>query len=132
MPTPAPDRRTPFSDAELAEFRTLIEAKRQHALDEIEVMRARLRDEREAGGDTAYSLHMADAGSDAAERERMYQMIGRQQTFVGHLDRALRRIENRTYGLCRATGQPIAKERLMAVPHTETSIEAKRAEQKRR
>jgi DnaK suppressor protein len=127
-----PDRRTPFSDAELAEFRALIEAKRRHALDDVELMRARLKDDREAGGDTAYSLHMADAGSDAEERERLYQSIGRQQTFVGHLDRALRRIESRTYGVCRATGRPIAKERLMAVPHTETSIEAKLAEQKRR
>lgn len=95
-------------------------------------MRARLKEDRESGSDTAYSLHMADAGSDAAERERLYQSIGRQQTFVGHLDRALRRIDNRTYGVCRVTGLPISKERLMAVPHTETSIEAKREEQKRR
>lgn len=127
-----PDRRTPFSDAELAEFRTLIEDKRRRALDEIETMRERLRDEREAGSDTAYSQHMADAGTDAAERERTYQMIGRQQQFVGHLERALNRIENRTYGVCKVTGEPIARERLLAVPHTETSIEAKRAEQRRR
>ncbi|HEX8384836.1 MAG TPA: molecular chaperone DnaK [Rubricoccaceae bacterium] len=127
-----PDRRTPFSDAELAEFRALIDAKRRHALDDVELMRARLKEDREAGSDSAYSLHMADAGSDAAERERLYQSIARQQTFVGHLDRALRRIENRTYGVCRVSGRPISKERLTAVPHTETSIEAKLAEQKRR
>lgn len=126
------DRRTPFSDAELDEFRALIEGKRRHALGEVESMRARLKESREAGGDTAYSLHMADAGSDAAEREQMYQMIGRQQTFAGHLDRALRRIENKTYGVCRVTGDPIARERLLAVPHTETSVAAKLDEQKRR
>lgn len=126
------DRRTPFSDDELAEFRALIEDKRRRALDEVETMRQRLRDEQEAGSDSAYSQHMADAGSDAAEREQMYQMIARQQQFVGHLDRALTRIENLTYGICKVSGQPISRERLMAVPHTETSIEAKRAEQKRR
>lgn len=123
-------RRTPFSDDELAEFRTLIEAKRAKALDEVETMRARLKDEAEA--DSAFSLHMADAGTDAAVREEAYRMIARQQTFAGHLDRALRRIENKTYGVCRVSGRPISKERLMAVPHTETSIEAKRDEQKRR
>ena len=95
-------------------------------------MRKRLKEDREAGSDSAFSLHMADSGTDAAEREQMVAMIGRQQTFVGHLDRALRRIENKTYGICRVTGNPISRERLAAVPHTETSIEAKREEQKRR
>ena len=126
------DRRTPFSDAELDEFRALIESKRNKALAEVDVMRTRLKEDREAGGDSAFSLHMADAGTDAAEREQMYKMIGRQQTFIGHLDRALRRIENKTYGVCRVTGTPISKERLIAVPHTETSIAAKIEEQKRR
>ena len=131
MPTP-PARTTPFSDAELAEFRALIEEKRRSALADVEQMREQLRAENDAGGDSAYSMHMADAGTDASDRERTLQLIARQQTFVGHLDRALRRIENGTYGVCKVTGQPIARERLMAVPHTETSIEAKRQQQKRR
>lgn len=126
------DRRTPFSDAELDEFKTLIESKRAHAMGEIDGMRTRLKESREFGGDTAFSLHMADAGSDAADREQASAMIARQQTFVGHLDRALKRIEHKTYGVCRVTGEPIAKDRLLAVPHTETSIAAKREEQKRR
>ena len=125
-------RRTPFSDAELDAFRDLITAKRARALAEIETMRARLRHAREAGGDTAFSLHMADAGTDAADREQTHAMIARQQTFVGHLDRALQRIEYKTYGVCRVSGEPISKERLLAVPHTETSIAAKLDEQKRR
>ena len=127
-----PPRRTPFSDAELAEFETLITAKRAHAMGEIDGMRARLKESREAGGDTAFSLHMADSGTDAADREQAVAMIARQQTFVGHLDRALKRIEHKTYGVCRVSGEPISKERLLAVPHTETSIAAKREEQKRR
>lgn len=131
MPT-SPARTTPLSDVELAEFRALIESKRRAALDEVEQMREQLRSDNEAGGDSAYSMHMADAGTDASDRERTLQLIARQQTFVGHLDRALRRIENGTYGVCKVTGNAIAKERLMAVPHTETSIEAKRQQQRRR
>ena len=127
-----PPRRTPFSDAELAEFKALIEDKRARALAEVDQMRARLQQSRESGGDTAFSLHMADAGTDAADREQMHALIARQRTFVGHLDRALARIEHKTYGVCRVSGEPISKERLMAVPHTETSIAAKRDEQKRR
>ena len=126
------DRRTPFSDAELDEFRALIESKRNKALAEVDVMRTRLKEDREAGGDSAFSLHMADAGTDAADREQMHALIARQRTFVGHLDRALARIEHKTYGVCRVSGEPIAKDRLLAVPHTETSIAAKRDEQKRR
>lgn len=126
------DRRTPFSDDELDEFRALIEGKRATALADIETARAQLRDSQQADNDSTYSFHMADAGSDAALRESLYQDISRLQSFVGHLDRALVRIENKTYGVCRVTGAPIPKERLRAVPHTETSIEAKREEQRKR
>jgi RNA polymerase-binding protein DksA len=125
------NRRTPFSDDELAEFRDLILDKRRRAMEDVELMREQLRDGQESGGDSAYSLHMADAGTDASDRERLFEMISRQQVFVGHLDRALERIENKTYGVCRATGKPIDKGRLLAVPHTEISIEAKRKEQRK-
>ena len=52
--------------------------------------------------------------------------IERLLEFINHLDEALTRIENRTYGICQATGKPIARERLEAVPHTRYSIEAKK------
>ncbi len=120
-------RKTPFSDEELDEFRTLILDRRREAVEDIDSMKAQLVDAREqAENDTAYSFHMADAGTDAMEREKLYLMIARQQKFVGYLDRALERIKNKTYGVCKVTGKPIAKERLRAVPHTEISIEAKR------
>jgi DnaK suppressor protein len=57
-------------------------------------------------------------------------MIAREQKYVGYLDRALERIQNKTYGVCKVTGNTISKERLEAVPHTEISIEAKLAQQK--
>ena len=118
-------RTTPFSDAELAEFRELLEAKRAAASGEIDAMRAQLRNARESDSDTAYGSHMADAGSDAADVEQTYRLIARQQEYLTHVDRALARIENGTYGVCKVSGAPISADRLRAVPHTETSIAAK-------
>ncbi len=117
---------TPFSEEELAHFKELILKKREDATEDIDRMRAQLEDAREqAEGDSAYSFHMADAGTDAMEREKLYLMIARQQKYVGYLDRALERIKNKTYGICKVTGEPISKERLESVPHTEISIAAK-------
>lgn len=119
-------RETPFSDEELEHFKELILQRRKNARDDIERMRSQIEEAKEQAGDnTAYSFHMADAGTDAMEREKLYLMIARQQKYIGYLDRALERIENDTYGICKVTGEPIAKERLEAVPHTEISIAAK-------
>lgn len=126
----APDedapRRTPFSDEELEHFKELILERRRAAKEDIDRMRAQIEEASEQANDnTAYSFHMADAGTDAMEREKLYLMIARQQKYIGYLDRALERIKNKTYGICKVTGEPISKERLEAVPHTEISIEAK-------
>ena len=122
---------TPFSDEELEHFKQLILKKREDAVEDIESMKLQLQDSREqAENDSAYSFHMADAGTDAMEREKLYLMVARQQKFVGYLDRALERIKNKTYGICKVTGKPISKDRLEAVPHTEISIEAKLKQKK--
>ncbi|PSR00842.1 MAG: hypothetical protein BRD47_07905 [Bacteroidetes bacterium QS_8_68_28] len=90
-------------------------------------MRGQIESAREQADDNSpYSFHMADAGTDAMEREKLYLMIARQQKYIGYLDRALERIQNGTYGICKVTGEAISKERLEAVPHTEISIEAKK------
>ncbi len=124
--------KTSYSDKELQYFMQLIVAKRASAQEDIDGMRGQLADSREqAENDTAYSFHMADAGTDAMEREKLFLMIARQQKYVGYLDRAADRIENKTYGVCKVSGQPISKERLEAVPHTEISIEAKLQQQKK-
>ena len=131
--TPQDDVRenTAFTDEDFEHFEGLLLERRQEAVDDIERMRSQLEDAREqAENDTAYSFHMADAGTDAMEREKLYLMIARQQKYVGYLDRALERIKNRTYGICKVTGKPISKERLEAVPHTEISIEAKLKQKK--
>jgi DnaK suppressor protein len=122
---------TSFTDEDFAFFERLLLDRRQEAIEDIDRMRAQLEDAREqAENDTAYSFHMADAGTDAMEREKLYLMIARQQKYVGYLDRALERIKNRTYGICKVTGKPISKDRLEAVPHTEISIEAKLKQKK--
>ena len=64
-------------------------------------------------------------GSVSMEREQLSQMASRQITFIDHLEKALMRIENKTYGVCRVTGRLIDKARLRAVPHATLSIEAK-------
>lgn len=121
------ERETPFSDDELEHFKELLLQRRKEAKEEVDRMRKQVEQAKEQSKDnTAYGLHMADAGTDAMEREKLHLMIARQQKYIGYLERALERIENRTYGICRVTGEPISKERLEAVPHTEISIEAKR------
>lgn len=121
------ERITPFDDEELQYFEELILKKRAAAADDISALRDQIKDSREQSeNDTAYSFHMADAGTDAMEREKVYLMIARQQKYIGYLDRAIDRIQNKTYGVCKVTGEPIARERLEAVPHTEISIDAKR------
>jgi len=75
--------------------------------------------------ESAYSFHMADAGTDAQEREKTYMLFNRTKKFIRYLDDALKRIDNKTYGVCKVTGKKIAKGRLEAVPHTQLSIEAK-------
>jgi len=125
------ERNTPFSAKELKHFKQLILDKRNNAIEDIERMNLQLKDSREqAENDSAYSFHMADAGTDAMEREKLYLMMARKQKYVGYLDRALDRIESKTYGICKVTGKPISKERLESVPHTEISIEAKLKQKK--
>jgi RNA polymerase-binding protein DksA len=85
-----------------------------------------LKDSMENGtDDSAYSFHMADAGTDAQEREKTYMLFNRTRKFIKYLDAALERIDNKTYGICKVTGKKISKGRLEAVPHTQISIEAK-------
>ncbi|MCH8961552.1 MAG: molecular chaperone DnaK [Bacteroidetes bacterium] len=125
------ERATPFSAKELKHFKQLILDKRHNATEDIERMNLQLKDSREqAENDSAYSFHMADAGTDAMEREKLYLMMARKQKYVGYLDRALERIESKTYGICKVNGKPISKERLESVPHTEISIEAKLKQKK--
>lgn len=120
------DRVSPYSDEELEYFRNIILKKREEAEQELESLQNSLRDSMEnANDESAYSFHMADAGTDAQEREKTYMLFNRTKKFVRYLNDALKRIDNKTYGVCKVTGKKISKGRLEAVPHTQLSIEAK-------
>lgn len=124
--TKASERISPYSDEELEYFKQIIIKKRDEAEKEINALQTTLRESMENSSDeSAYSFHMADAGTDAQEREKTYMLFNRTKKFIRYLDDALVRIENKTYGVCKVTGKKIAKGRLEAVPHTQLSIDAK-------
>jgi DnaK suppressor protein len=119
-------RVSPYSDEELEYFRQIILKKRKEAEEDLDMLQQSLKDSMENGtDDSAYSFHMADAGTDAQEREKTYMLFNRTRKFIKYLDAALERIDNKTYGICKVTGKKISKGRLEAVPHTQISIEAK-------
>jgi len=119
-------RISPYNDEELEYFRQIILKKREETEQDLEMLQNSLRDSMESStDDSAYSFHMADAGSDAQEREKTYMLYNRSRKFLKYLDEALVRIDNKTYGVCKVTGKKISKGRLEAVPHTQISIEAK-------
>lgn len=120
------ERVSPYNDEELAYFKEIILKKRADAEEEVEALQRSLRESMEnASNESAYSYHMADAGTDAQEREKTYMLFNRTRKFLKYLDDALNRIDNKTYGVCKVTGKKISKGRLEAVPHTQLSIEAK-------
>jgi RNA polymerase-binding transcription factor DksA len=115
-----------YSDADLAEFKELILRKLNSAKKELAYLQGLLTRKDDMGGDDGDGRYMTmEDGSLSMEREQLSQMASRQITFVDHLEKALMRIENKTYGVCRVTGKLIDKARLRAVPHATLSIEAK-------
>ena len=120
----APSQR--YSDAELQEFRELIQRKLEAAKKELSYLHGLITRKDEMGGDEGDNRYMTmEDGSLSMEREQLSQMASRQITFIDHLEKAVMRIENKTYGICRVTGKLIDKARLRAVPHATLSIEAK-------
>jgi len=115
-----------YSDNDLQEFRDLIQRKLESAKKELAYLQGLITRKDEMGGDNDDARYMTmEDGSMSMEREQLSQMASRQITFIDHLEKALMRIENKTYGICRVTGRLIDKARLRAVPHATLSIEAK-------
>ena len=114
-----------YSDAELNEFKDLILKKLDTAKKELAYLQGLITRKDESGDlDEGRYMTMED-GSMSMEREQLSQMASRQIQFIDHLEKAIMRIENKTYGICRVTGKLIDKARLRAVPHATLSIEAK-------
>jgi RNA polymerase-binding transcription factor DksA len=117
-----------YSDDDLQEFREIIERKLDTAKAELQYLQGVIMRKDESGTeDTENKYQNMEDGSASMDREQFNQLAGRQVTFISHLEQALVRIENKTYGICRETGKLIDKARLRAVPHATLSIEAKNA-----
>jgi RNA polymerase-binding transcription factor DksA len=115
-----------YSDEELAEFKELILVKIERAKQDYELLRNTLTHENSNDiEDTSPTFKVLEEGATTLSREQTVQMAERQAQFIKHLEAALIRIENKTYGICRETGKLISKQRLLAVPHATLSIEAK-------
>ncbi len=115
-----------YSDNELQEFKELITRKLETAKKELGYLQGLITRKDQMGGDESDNRYMTmEDGSLSMEREQLSQMASRQITFIDHLEKAMMRIENKTYGICRVTGKLIDKARLRAVPHATLSIEAK-------
>ena len=115
-----------YSDEELNEFKELILKRLESARENLAYYQALITRKGEAGTeDTDNRFNHMEDGSGAMEREQLSQLAARQIQFINHLEKALVRIENKTYGICRVTGKLIDKARLRAVPHATLSIEAK-------
>jgi DnaK suppressor protein len=120
------DTKTRYSDAELQEFRELINAKIEKAEKDLNLLRESFSNDKNNGtDDTSPTFKAFEEGSETMNKEANAQLAIRQEKFIRDLRNALIRIENKTYGICRVTGKLIQKERLQMVPHATLSIEAK-------
>jgi RNA polymerase-binding transcription factor DksA len=129
-PAPKPhintDTRTRYSDIELKEFKELILKKLTEAQKDYELLKSTLSHKDDHGtDDTSPTFKLLEDGSDVLSKEETAHLASRQEKFIQNLQNALIRIENKTYGICRATGKLISKERLRSVPHATLAIEAK-------
>lgn len=129
-PAPKPhintDTRTRYNDSELKEFKELILKKLTDAQKDYELLKSTLSHKDDHGtDDTSPTFKLLEDGSDVLSKEETAHLASRQEKFIQNLQNALIRIENKTYGICRATGKLISKERLRSVPHATLAIEAK-------
>ena len=117
-----------YSDEKLGEFKEVIIKKLGVARKELDFLQGIITRKNEAGTeDTENKFASMEDGSASQDREMLNQLASRQITLVEKLEQALGRVENKTYGVCRATGKLIEENRLKAVPHATLSMEAKNA-----
>ena len=121
------DVKLKYSEEDLQEFKEIIDKKIARAEEDLALLRSSYKNDANNGtDDTSPTFKSFDEGSEVMNKEKNVQLAIRQEKFIRDLKNALLRIENGTYGVCRATGKLIQKERLRLVPHATLSIEAKR------
>jgi RNA polymerase-binding protein DksA len=123
----SPREEVTYPTADLDYFKEIILQKIHDANEELYSIEERLKDgsSGEYSEDSTYSLHMADQGTDAMEREKAYLFAARERKFISHLTDALQRIKSGNYGICIVCGNLIEKGRLEAVPHARMCISCK-------
>ncbi len=118
--------KTRYSDEELQEFKELILAKLAKAQRDYELLKADVtNNDGNDISDTSPTFKVLEEGASTLGKEEAGRLAQRQMKFIQHLQAALVRIENKTYGICRETGRLIPKERLRAVPHATLGIDIK-------
>jgi RNA polymerase-binding transcription factor DksA len=121
------DVKVKYTEEELKEFKEIIDRKIARAEEDLALLKAAYKNDANNGTeDTSHSFKSFDEGSEVMNKEANVQLAIRQEKFISDLKNGLLRIENGTYGVCRASGKLIQKERLRIVPHATLSIEAKR------
>ncbi|MBO7276506.1 MAG: TraR/DksA family transcriptional regulator [Bacteroidales bacterium] len=120
-----------YSDEELQEFKAIILEKLAKAKENLETLTEAFANNASDTSDTSPTFKILEEGSSVRSKEDNANMAARQQKFIKDLEAALIRIENKTYGICRATGKLIPKERLRIVPHATLSVEAKLMQNKK-
>jgi RNA polymerase-binding transcription factor DksA len=130
-PSSTSQDKTRYSEEELQEFQVLINRKLEKAREEYKILKETLNRNNDEGTDATSggNTKVLEDGAETAEKENLSQLAARQQKYITNLENALVRIKNGTYGICSVTGKLISKERLIAVPHTTQSIEAKLMQQ---
>ena len=120
------DEKLRYSDAELQEFKKLIQDKIAKAENDLGLIKENFINNQNNGtDDTSPTFKAFEEGAETLSKEQNAILASRQEKFLRDLKHALIRIENKTYGVCRVTGKLIPKERLQALPHATLSIEAK-------
>ncbi|MBR6946053.1 MAG: TraR/DksA family transcriptional regulator [Prevotella sp.] len=123
--------KTRYSDEELQEFKELIEEKLKTVRHDYQAMMRQLMNiDSNDVEDTSPTYKVLEEGSTTQSKEELIQQTSRLQKFIVGLEAALVRIQNKTYGIDRITGELIPKERLRAVPHATLSVQSKAANKK--
>lgn len=117
--------KTRYTDDELQEFKEIILKKLEKAQSDYDLLRSNIINDGNDTSDTSPTFKILEEGASTLGKEEAGRLAQRQLKFIQHLQAAIIRIENKTYGICRATGKLIPKERLRAVPHATLSIDAK-------
>ena len=116
---------------ELAKFEKLLLEKRKQLIAEMEILHEQSSDTMKNSSEdlSSHTYHMADLGTDAQEREKSFLFASKSGRLLYHIDEALRRIKDNTFGKCITCGEEISNERLEAVPHARMCIKCKEKEE---